>query len=298
MRERNSRVFQHVILIKKVLFLFLFLFLRRYIVNIPSSQTEPHPPIVGIDFEYEAIPDKPLEVLKLSCQYCMLYDGKELSGIIYLTANGITFKSFINKVIQASIKAKVLIKYPETLIVSAHFLRADLLHFEHAFDDFRDQLRAIRRTVVSSAVSHDVELTVADKKRKRVSDAELLKKAEKDLSGMVNLYDYSRNVHKVSVQFYDTMLLAPAGQSLADIGELVGIPKVKIPPPYTIEKMSEFLKGEPKLFDEYAITDAIITAKYFSIFRLFCFKEGIKTIPHTVSSVALKLFKFYIKDSL
>lgn len=46
-----------------------------------------------------------------------------------------------------------------------------------------------------------------------------------------------------NVAFIDTLLITPGGMGLAECGELLGLPKLTIPAPYSITNMREYLLG-------------------------------------------------------
>ena len=251
--------------------------------------------IIAIDGEYVKKTISETEVRLLSLQYCVIHNDKECSDIIFIEDDDKpTFQKFIKAVIEDAIKRGVLESWPDTLIVCAHFLRADLMHFSQAFSDFDGKLHAVRNTIVSMEETYgmEVDLTKYQKEKLRKVKGEENNAASTPIGAdTFNIYDKNRNYHKINIKFYDTMLVAPTGQSLAAIGELMGVPKVEIPEPYSIERMDEFLEKNKSLFTEYAIRDAIITARYFNTYRQFCSEVGLRGIPYTVGGVALSLYK-------
>jgi hypothetical protein len=251
--------------------------------------------IIAIDGEYVKKTISETEVRLLSLQYCVIHNDKECSDIIFIEDDDKpTFQKFIKAVIEDAIKRGVLESWPDTLIVCAHFLRADLMHFSQAFSDFDGKLHAVRNTIVSMEETYgmEVDLTKYQKEKLRKVKGEENNAASTPIGAdTFNIYDKNRNYHKINIKFYDTMLVAPTGQSLAAIGELMGVPKVEIPEPYSIERMDEFLEKNKPLFTEYAIRDAIITARYFNTYRQFCSEVGLRGIPYTIGGVALSLYK-------
>lgn len=49
---------------------------------------------------------------------------------------------------------------------------------------------------------------------------------------------------------------------LAECGELLGLPKLTIPAPYSITNMREYLLGDRAGFEAYALRDAEIAVRY------------------------------------
>ena len=88
------------------------------------------------------------------------------------------------------------------------------------------------------------------------------------------------------------MLLAPAAsRSLASIGSIYGKGYEKvIIPKEAYKDMLAFSKSDKKLFEEYALRDAIITLKHVNELEDFCLKYvNLMGVPLTLSSIG-KLF--------
>ncbi|MEL0614841.1 DNA polymerase [Marinomonas arenicola] len=195
----------------------------------------------------------------------------------------LTFERFVIKCIEHAIESEVLATYPSHLFIVAHFLKADIFNFDKAFDGVAAHLSGIRKTVVSldSAYGIDVESI----KAQRV-DKEPLKVRTK-----------SRNTKYIYIKCYDTMLLTPAGKSLSEVGELIDLPKLDIPPPFSIERMKEYQEKDIEGFKEYAIRDAVIARMYIKRVIEFCSLNGLKKLPVTVGSMAVSLFKTNTPES-
>ena len=72
------------------------------------------------------------------------------------------------------------------------------------------------------------------------------------------------------------MMLSPSGTSLEAIGKLLGVHKVELPDSYSKERMDLFLQDHPKLFETYALTDAVIAARWVArTYRLLLERPGI-----------------------
>ena len=174
-----------------------------------------------------------------------------------------TFAQLIGQVL---VKARVdglFTTRPEELFLVAHFTRADL----PAFRDWKrlrrkfDGVRKTYITVVKSAWSW---------------------------------YPLGGTNAQIKTYLIDTMLLAPAGaQSLAALGDLLGIPKIKLPPG-AIMDMARFRRDLPALFETYALRDAIIARDYYLTIRAFFRDElhidEIHPTP-TLGAAAVKLLR-------
>lgn len=237
-------------------------------------------PIISIDTEYTQSKDGKSNHI-LSYQLVLRFKGLSTNLILYTksaTKSGrLVFDKCIAQVIKKAINEKVLTTWPIEAIVCAHFLKADLFTFSKSFDNFQSYIKGVRKTV--STLGNDaygIDLTQV-----------MLKRIDKD---PVTLYDESRNRHELKIKFYDTMLLSPSGKSLADVGELVGLPKLDIPAPYSIEKMDEYLKGDPAGFEAYALRDAEITALHMERMLSFITMIGLKSLPYTIGGISIKSF--------
>jgi len=263
-----------------------------FVYNEPPKKLKPHPPkmidtvILSFDTEYtlaENGVDNEIE----SYQYTIGVGKNYCSGIIYPSGKGknkrLAFDKFIVAAIEDAVSKGKLKKYPEHITMCAHMLRADLFTFKDAFKNIKTKVSGIRGTVASLEGEYGLDL-----------EAELGKRIDKE---PLKVWDYKRNDHIINITFYDTMLLAPAGKGLADVGELVGTPKINIQHPYSIERMSEFRKGDKASFEEYAINDTIIAYLHFLLMIDFCSENGIKKVPFTLGGLAVKAFKNnYKKD--
>ncbi|HVF70015.1 MAG TPA: DNA polymerase [Chthoniobacterales bacterium] len=112
---------------------------------------------------------------------------------------------------------------------------------------------------------------------------------------VIEYYDRNRNEHSVQVILRDSYLMAPAGrQSLKAIGDLLQIPKIDIGE--RITRMDELLREDPELFRKYAITDAVIAARYMKRMAefssdLFNQLEPPPTIGSCAINLTLKIWK-------
>ncbi|HCH3385730.1 TPA: hypothetical protein NKU35_003447 [Vibrio parahaemolyticus] len=255
---------------------------------------------IGIDMEYEEIGEGKNKIL--SIQSCLVANGEECTDFDRLyNGKRRQFKATIKRIIRKAIKEGVIDRYPDEIIVCAHFMRADLMHFENAFNDFDGYLSAVRKTVIDMESNYgiDIELTKAQKEKLALEKVKVTDAESKAITGhSIRIYDEQRNYHHIKIKFYDTMLLAPTGQSLEAIGELLGLEKIKLPEGYTKDRMGEFLENEPELFEQYAIRDAIIAVRYFEKYCQFCEEEGLSGRPYTVGGVALNLYKESVGQDL
>ncbi|EGR0636828.1 hypothetical protein E5T98_18310 [Vibrio vulnificus] len=223
----------------------------------------------------------------LSYQFAVLFNGM-LSTIILFPdstkkSGRLALDKCLVKAIEKAIDDGVLPHWPTDIILCAHWLSADLFNFSQAFEQLKTHVKGLRKTVASLDDVYGLDL---EKVMSRRIDKEPLQ-----------TYSKSGNKKTLYITFYDTMLLAPNGQSLASVGDLLKVPKVEIPEPFSISRMDEFLAAEPEQFAEYAITDAIISARHFERVSYFCQHTlGLKSVPFTIGGIAVKAFVNSLED--
>jgi hypothetical protein len=93
--------------------------------------------------------------------------------------------------------------------------------------------------------------------------------------------------NNVTLHIRDTALLAPQGKrALAELGKMYGekYKKVDLPVKYK-GQMELLLKDDPKLFEDYAIQDSIISLKHANEMEKFNMGLGKIGVPITLSSL-------------
>lgn len=99
--------------------------------------------------------------------------------------------------------------------------------------------------------------------------------------------DYEKN-KSVNIYLRDTSLLAPAGKkSLESLGEMHGgdFTKVKIPIKHKSDMLG-FKNEDPKMFEEYAMQDAVVTLKHINEMEDIHVDFGKVGVPLTLSSLS------------
>ena len=98
--------------------------------------------------------------------------------------------------------------------------------------------------------------------------------------------------YPVDLSVRDTMGFAPAKKkSLANLGDVIGVPKLEVPDPYDKSDMLTYMVQQPVDFSEYAINDSVIALLYSS--ELWGTN---KEMPITVSSASGKAAVPVIKE--
>lgn len=233
--------------------------------------------IVGFDTEYQAIHDYvdaatvregKAKYEPLSYQFYAIHqDGTTWSGIA-LPPDGerMSLSDFIVFVLAKG--ARHCERSPQNIILVGHFNKADL----PAFTERKTILRSLTN-IRNSFVSRNAPI------RLRLQFNE-------EGEGSIDLSIYVR----------DTMLLAPAGKkSLAELGKLIGIEKVRLAEDAQDEtlikqNMKVLREGDWETFREYAVADAEISAKYFQqVTATYQRETGSKFVPTSLSAIGMKL---------
>ena len=195
----------------------------------------------------------------ISYQFACAYRGRRWKGIFYVD-NGkrLKLKQLIGHILMAGKKAGVFAHYPRQVYLGSHFTLAEMSVLDD-FDVMKKQFDGVRRSFVT---------------------------AQKPLT--IGFRDNNHNTRDVDVILRDTMHLTAQGSSLADLGEIHGIPKVTLPEGM-IGKMDELLQTNPKLYEEYALTDACIAlAHLLKMAELSEELTGILEVPITLGSLSVK----------
>lgn len=245
--------------------------------------------VIGIDTEYTSLDKDSLHLLSYQF-YLITPEGRSTLGIRYTNSakrrDRLKLEDFILDALEQAFQGGLINRYPSMVYIVTFFARADLLHFNEAFKDLKTVVKSTRRTIASLSSGDTYGISLQGTLSRHVSAASL----------SVFDSDLFEN-RRVNLRFYDAMLMAPNGRSLDDLGQMLGVEKLSIPEPYRIEHMDEFLKGDKKAFEDYALRDAEIVARYFMWFKEFFEEQGVKKVPVSIGSAAVSLFRNqYIKD--
>jgi len=232
--------------------------------------------IVGFDTEY-VTPESPssrddiregrAKYRVLSYQFhCLLPSGEAWSGIT-VPAEGerISMGELIVFALGSRPENPEASLLPRSIYLVGHYTKADLPAFSD-FDSIKKVAAAVRSSFVSTDASFDFAVNTS--------------------GGDIGL----------CVLLRDTFLLAPAGsQSLASLGEILGIPKVLLHADPAKEReiksrMDDLRSRDWPLFRRYAIQDAVICAEYAErIIRLCEQHLGKPRLPVTLTAIGVDL---------
>lgn len=236
-------------------------------------------PLFGFDSEFQRIIDEDGNTV-LAYSYSIRHQGHVHNGLFkHRDKKGrMSFSKFFVKAIEAAIEGGTLEEWPEHVVMSAFMIAADLFSFADAFKDFKTRLDGVRKSYVTINQDYGLDMQALNDKRLEFNEQAL--------------WDKNGNKKIVDISFYDLMLLSPAGFNLKKVGELVGLEKLEIYEPYSIERMTEFMYEQPELFDAYSIRDAEIAALYMErLIEFCCYELGLNTVPYTIGGIGVKRFK-------
>lgn len=233
--------------------------------------------VLGFDTEYQS-PKETFELDEIEAGkakyevvsyqfHAINSNGVEWSGIaIPDGGERLSLTEFI--VYALSMGARKKQQIPKTIILVAHYNRADL----PAFDDRKQilwRLQNVRSSLVSASAPVPLKVSFDDGDEKTVD---------------------------ISVYVRDTILLAPAGRkSLAEIGKLIEREKIKLSDDDEEElhwkkNMKVFRNTDWEAFREYALIDAEISAKYFlKLTQMYQDVTEEDFVPNALSSIGMKL---------
>ncbi len=244
--------------------------LEHQIADLGKDLTKPiagHGPTVFIGFDSEFVPgDKDNDNTILSLQFYLLGERGPFQRVVYPRgtekADRPSFHKVITKILTEAMESGEILEWPKQVVVCGFFLRIDL----QAFGDlasFKNDLENVGGKVASVKSAVTVLAT--------------------DLDGIFR---------SLKVRFIDVGNHVAMGTSLAQVGDLLGLPKLDLPDGYTKSRMDLLLAGDKQAFEEYGLRDAEIAVRFY--IRLLDFAKGVTgkpSLPATASGLAVKIFK-------
>ncbi|AMA03890.1 DNA polymerase [Enterobacter asburiae] len=243
---------------------------------------------IGFDTEYVFNPETQQNDILSYQSYVVLPDNTGISNIIYppdsQKKSRLSFKEFLCQTITPLLETGVITKWPGIINIYAHFIRAEIASFANFWSDYKILLKGIRGTVSSFKNRYGIDFD--EQQERRVKTEQIM-------------FDKRTSPPRCSnVAFIDTLLITPGGMGLAECGELLGLPKLTIPAPYSITNMREYLLGDRAGFEAYALRDAEIAVRYALQVRNFCARElMIDRVPATIGAMAVSRFTKTLKEN-
>jgi len=193
---------------------------------------------IGFDTEYVYNPQTKQNDILSYQSYVVLPDGTGVPGILYPASahkkDRLSLKNFLAKTLTPLLKNEQITEWPGSMTLYAHFLRADVASFSDFWSDHKILLKGIRSTVSSFKNRYGIDFDEVENRREKNS---------------LITFDKRTSPPRCSnVTFTDTLLITPGGMGLAECGQLLGLPKLTIPAPYSISDMRQYLKGDRRGF--------------------------------------------------
>lgn len=266
--------------------------LEHQIADLEKDLTKPiagHGPTVFIGFDSEFVPgDEDNDNTILSLQFYLLGERGPFQRVVYprgtAKADRPSFNRVIVQLLIDAMESGAILEWPKMVVVCGFFLRIDL----QAFGDlasFKNKLENVGGRVASVKSAVDVQLEDEDVTR-------LLR------SRTVLAADRDGLFRALKVRFIDVGGHVAMGTSLAQVGDLLELPKLDLPEGYSKGRMDLLLAGNKQAFEEYGLRDAEIAVRFY--IRLIDFAEkatGKPSLPATASSLAVKIFKTQLEGS-
>jgi hypothetical protein len=266
--------------------------LENRIADLGKDPTEPiagHGPTVFIGFDSEFVPgDEDKDNRILSLQFYLLGERGPLKHVVYplghTKAERPSFNGVIVELLMKALEEGAILEWPRMVVVCGFFLRIDL----QAFGDlasFKNKLDNVGGRATSVKSSVEIELNDEDVAR-------VLR------NRTVLATDQDGIFRRLKVRFIDVGNHVAVGTSLAQVGDLLGLPKLELPDGYTKGRMDLFLEGDKDAFEEYGLRDAEIAVRFYQ--RLLDFSEAVtgkRSMPATASSLAVNMFMEQLRAS-
>ena len=252
---------------------------------------------VGLDVEWEKDPKRRFRNIVLAYGLSVLV-GDAPPVNITVEPGGPEFRhrlslgTLLGRAFDEAQSRGVLKRRPTRVTVVTHYGRGDLAACRD-FPQLRPRLQAVHGTLATASRPAWVDLGLENKSG--LPDDRLPRVPR---SSRLNTADRSGNEHYVAVRFVDTYCLAPEGASLEALGELLGRPKLALPPGQSPAEMGRFKQENPEQFFLYLRRDAEIVARYAQRFDRFCRNSlGLRGMPSTLGGAAVAVLQRGLKEA-
>ena len=266
--------------------------LNNQIADLGKDPTKPiagKGPTVFIGFDSEYVPgDEHTDNNMLSLQFYVLGERRPFPRVVYPTSSAKKDRPSLDRVIVSllleAMEDGAILEWPKMVVICGFFLRVDL----QAFGDlatFKNKIENVGGRPASVKTSVEVELVDEEVAR-------LLR------NRTVIAPDRDGILRALKVRFIDVGGHVAMGTSLAQIGELLELPKLELPNGYTKDRMDLLLAGDKPAFEEYGLRDAEIAVRFYVRLLEFAEREtGKRSLPATASSLAVRMFTKDLGDS-
>ena len=163
--------------------------------------------------------------------------------------------------VRDALKCGVLLEPPHVIHLATHFSRADLSTLRD-YPLLKRKFSAIRKTYATVLKPYTCDILIRGE------------------------------LHRISIRLVDTMLIGPAGSSLASLGDALKLQKVELPAGYSKDRMDLFMRDHPALFERYAMVDAEIAARWtVRVFQLVRNEMGVNRQVATLGGVGVAMIE-------
>jgi hypothetical protein len=266
--------------------------LEHRIADFSGDPTKPRPgrgPVVHIGFDSEFVPgDKDNPNTVLSLQFYLIGECGTHQLVVYPRGSAKedrpSFNKTIVRLLMEAIEQGIILEWPKLVVVCGFFLRIDLPAFGDLIE-FKQDLENVGGRVASVKQSVEIKLDEEDRAR--------LLRNRPVLSA-----DWDGIYRVLKVRFIDLGGHVAMGTSLAQIGDLLELPKLELPEGYTKDRMDLFMEGNKQAFEEYGLRDSEIAVRFFLRLQDFA-RETLdcKYLPTTASSLSVNMFRKILDKS-
>lgn len=205
---------------------------------------------IGYDCEWV---QKGTRLNTLSYQFYLVGEMGDLTAVFFPKSGRMEDRLALSEMLPALITKAMetgcLLDYPSEVVLIGFFLRADLAMLRDLVE-FKTQLGNVGGKIATTR--HPVEFEVLYRETDLLANQERLVVADGDSPA-----------YSIPVSFLDIAKHAPEGAKLEALGALLGLPKIDLPPGYSIARMDEFLAGNRQAFMDYGLRDAEIAVMYY-----------------------------------
>ncbi|SEQ50271.1 DNA polymerase type B [Solimonas aquatica] len=245
--------------------------------------------VVGVDSEWRPDPKDATRNVVLSVQFYLIGECGEASRVVYPTGEKRSQRpglvDELTLLIGDAIKSKVVLEWPREVVLCGYFTRADLTSFGD-IDEFKRKFDGVGGSVATTGRNADFEVAMEAGVAHYKSSVSAVTGMENELSRLL------------SIRLVDLARHTAPGTSLAQVGEWLQLPKLKIPEGFSIERMHELRDRDPGAFEAYGLRDAEIAAKYYLGLKPTAeLLTKRSEVPATVSALAVATLKSALHDA-
>ena len=247
----------------------------------PSKPIKGKGPTVLVGFDSEFVrhnEENDNEILSL--QFYVDGECGSFPQVVYPTGKAKSDRPLLSKVIVdlvfRAMEAGVIAEWPNQVVVCGFFLRIDLQAFGDLVDFKYD---------IDNIAGRATSVTPLKVKLNDEDVSKLLRNKH------IPANDPDGTYRTLKVRFVDVGGHVAPGTSLAQIGDLLDLPKLELPDGYTKDRMDLFLEGNPQAFEAYGLRDAEIAVLFYKRLQAFAKREtGSASLPSTASGLAVRMF--------